>query len=52
MKSKWYFHLQGEVYANGPTDELHKYEMKEYLREAWGNGKRIPDRTQYWRTND
>jgi hypothetical protein len=48
-KFRWYFHLRGQVYAYGPTYTMTKEELKEYLREYWGNSKRIPYGTQYWR---
>lgn len=49
-ESRWYYHLRGQVYAYGPTQEMTEDELKEFLRTAWGNGKRVPYGTQYWRT--
>jgi len=49
-KFRWYFHLRGQVYAYGPVGPMTKGELLEYLREQWGNGKRIPYGTGYWRT--
>jgi len=48
-KVRWYFHLRSQVYAYGPTQPMTKEELKDYLREYWGNGKRVPYGTQCWR---
>jgi len=48
--SRWYYHLRGQVYAYGPTQLMTEIELLDFLRRAWGNGKRIPYGTGYWRT--
>ncbi len=49
-RTRWFFHLRGQVYAYGPVGPMTERELKDYLRTFWGNGKRIPYGTQYWRT--
>jgi hypothetical protein len=50
VKYRWYFHLRGQVYAYGPVGPMTRSELLEYLRETWGNGKRVPYGTQIWRS--
>ena len=49
-KRKWYFHLRGQVYGNGAIGPMTKEEAKRFIRRAFGNGKRIPNGTQIWRS--
>jgi hypothetical protein len=46
---RWYYHLRGQVYAYGPTSPMTKGELWDFLRKCWGNGKRVPYGTQFWR---
>ena len=48
-KHKWYVHLRGQVYAYGPMHPMTRTDLHVYLREYWGNGKRVPYGTQIWR---
>ena len=47
-KKRWNYHFRGNVYSFGPTSYMYQYQMKEYLCDYWGDGKRIPDGTQFW----
>lgn len=51
-KTRWYFHLRGQVYGYGPIGPMKKAEAKEYIREYFGNGRRLPCGTQIWKAQD
>lgn len=49
---EWFFQLRGETDVYGPVGPMTKREMRDYLRTFWGDGKRIPYGTIWWRRND